>query len=344
MRVALVAPPWYPVPPEGYGGIELFVALLGDELVELGHDVTVFGRAGGGGRFEYVALARESASEELGGPEQLEHEFEYLERVYDAVVRAGFEVVHENSGYMGMLLAGQVAGDAAVVATLHGDLDSYDSGFLSVLDGRVRLVAISEAQRSMVEDVDWAGVVHHAVDARALRLEPRAGDYLVDLARITPDKGQHVAIEVARRAGRRLVLAGKVAEGDDEYFERCVKPHLGGDVEWLPNVEGRAKADLLAGAAAMLFPIQWEEPFGLAMAEAMVSGTPVVATPRGAAVELVEEGVTGFLAADVDGLVDAVRRVAEIDRRRCGERARERFSPRRMAREYEAIYRAALIS
>lgn len=140
----------------------------------------------------------------------------------------------------------------------------------------------------------------------------------------------------------RLVLAGKIAEGAQPYFEEEIEPHLGSQVEWIEDSAGKAKAELLAGARALLFPIQWEEPFGLAMVEAMASGTPVVATPRGAATEIVEEGMTGLLAEDTDGLVAAVRRLDQIDRKRCCEHARDRFSPRRMADGYEAVYRTAI--
>ena len=342
LRVAIVAPPWYPVPPNGYGGIEQVVFLLAEELQKLGHAVTLYGRQGGGGSFELVPMAPESWQLDLGGRDHAAREVTYLRHTYHMLQRRAFDIVHENSGYLGLLMAAVCQLQSATVGTLHGDLNEADGEFLRTIDHDVQLVAISRAQRAQVAGVRWAAVVHNAVDPGALEIGLQAGDYLLQLARICPDKGQHIAIDVAKRAGRRLVLAGKVVEDDQDYFHRMIEPHLGDGVEWVENIGGRDKARLLAGAAGLLFPIQWEEPFGLAMIEAMASGTPVVATPRGAAVEVVEEGVTGFLAAEVEDLVGAVERLAEIDRGACAEHARNRFSPRSMASGYAGAYQDAI--
>ena len=342
LAVALVAPPWYAVPPDGYGGIEAVIYLLAEGLAKLGHHVTVFGRQGSHEGFETVALAPETWAGELGGPKHTARELTYLHAAYLHIKHRAFDIVHEHSGYAGILLASLLDLQSAAVATIHGDLEEADGQFLAAVAGNVELVSISRAQRATVASVRWAATVHNAVDPGALRLGLQPGDYVVDLARICEDKGQHLAIEVARRAGLRLVLAGKVDEGSDEYFEREVRPHLGAGVEWQENVSGRAKAELLAGAAALVFPIQWEEPFGLAMVEAMASGTPVVATPRGAAVELVDEGVTGCLGEDVEDLVEALERARQIDRNACAAHARERFSPHRMAEEYVGVYLDAI--
>jgi glycosyltransferase involved in cell wall biosynthesis len=187
-------------------------------------------------------------------------------------------------------------------------------------------------------------MVHNAIDPSEYQPVVRAedkDDYVVQLARINPTKGQHLAIEFARRVGVPLVLAGKVDPDATEYFEKEIQPHVGNGVEWRENVVGSEKARLLAHARAMIFPIQWEEPFGLAMIEAMVSGTPVLATPRGAAVEIVEPGATGWLADDLDGLVRAYDRLGEIDLQRCAEVTRERFGPEQMGDGYLSVYEAA---
>lgn len=341
LRVALVSPPWYAVPPEGYGGIERVVFLLARELGGLGHAVTVFGRQGPVDGFELVALSPESWTRALGSSDHFAREATYVRRAYDLIRHRAFDVVHDHSGYLGLVVASLLELQSARVATLHGDLGEADAAFLSSIDKIVELVAISRAQQGLVAGVRWAGVVHNAVDTDELELNDEPGDYLLDLARISPDKGQQVAIEVARRAGRRLVLAGKVEPENREFFAKEIEPHLGKDVEWIEDVGGRDKARLLAGAQALLFPIQWEEPFGLAMIEAMASGTPVVATPRGAATEIVEAGVTGLFGQDADQLVEAVRHIGEIDRKRCAKVARERFNARRMADGYEAVYRTA---
>ena len=161
---------------------------------------------------------------------------------------------------------------------------------------------------------------------------------MIQLARISPKKAQHLSIELARRAGVRLLLAGKVDQDAIDYFEREIQPHIGRTVEWRENVSGEEKVRLLAEAQAMVFPIQWEEPFGLAMIEAMVSGTPVLATPRGAASEVVDAGITGWIAPDVDGLLDAYGRLDDIDLRRCAEHAGRRFGPQQMGDGYLSVY------
>jgi glycosyltransferase involved in cell wall biosynthesis len=342
LRIAIIAPPWYPVPPTGYGGIEVVVYLLAHELARHGHEVTVIGRQGGRNDFELLALSPESWTASLGSRDHQAREATYVRRAYQVIRQRAFDIVHDNTGYLGLVVASLLQLQSAPVSTLHGDLTEADGHFLTAIDVDVALVAISRAQQATVAGVRWAGVVPNAVDERELDFGPKPGDYLVQLARICPEKGQHVAIEVARRADKRLVLAGKVGEGADGYFKEQIEPHLHDGVEWVENVSGRDKSRLLAGAAAMIFPIQWEEPFGIAMVEAMASGAPVVATPRGAASEIVEEGVTGLFGADVDQLVEAVGRVNEIDRRRCSEYARDRFSAGRMAEGYLGVYRNAI--
>lgn len=342
LRVALVAPPWLPIPPKGYGGIEQVVYLLAMELQRRGHEVTVFGRQGSSPDLNVVALAPRSWSRDLGSRDQLARECLHVFRAYEIVRRRAFDVVHDHTGFTGMTHGASLRLSGPLVTTLHGDLTEAEGELLTALDGRVAMVAITAVQRGQVAGVRWAGVVHNAVDASDLMITTEKDGYLLSLARITPSKGQHLAIEVARRVGRKLVLAGKVDPDGEAYFRERIEPQLGEDVRWIEDVSGRDKAKLLACAHALVFPIQWEEPFGLAMIEAMASGTPVVALSRGAAPELVEEGVTGFLADDVDGMAEALGRIGEIDAAVCAQRARERFSPGRMAEGYETIYRSLI--
>jgi glycosyltransferase involved in cell wall biosynthesis len=227
---------------------------------------------------------------------------------------------------------------------LHTAISGPQCDFLAEVDHAVRLVAISRSQQALCPGVHWSAMVYNAIDPSEYRpvVGPQEkGDYVIQLARISPKKGQHLSIELARRVGVRLVLAGKVDQDATHYFEHEIQPHIGSTVEWRENVSGEEKAELLAGARAMVFPLQWEEPFGLAMVEAMVSGTPVIAMPRGAAAELVEPGITGWLASDVEGLVDAYRRLGEIDLRGCAARAAERFGPAQMGDGYLSVYEAA---
>jgi glycosyltransferase involved in cell wall biosynthesis len=344
-RIAMIVSPWYPVPPKGYGGIELMAYQLARELQLRGHDVSVIGQQGSKGPFETVAIAPESWSSQLGTRDQLPRENIFLYRAYDLVQRRAFDVVHDHSGLTGILLAASMRLSTPVVATLHGDLTEAEAEFLGAVDHRVHLVAISHAQQALVAGVDWRRVVYNAVDPSEYRPNTNRDqkhNYIFQLARISANKGQHLAIEIAKRIGVPLVLAGKVDKDSDDYFERQIQPHLGNGVTWHENVEGEQKQQLLANARAMVFPIQWEEPFGIAMVEAMVSGTPVIAMSRGAAAEIVEPGVTGWLATDVDGMVDAYSRLGEIDLERCVKRASERFGPGQMADGYESVYERAV--
>ena len=336
-------PPWYPVPPGGYGGTELVIHLLAGELVARGHRATLLGREGSaGGAYEFVELAPSSWRGQLGTRDQPGRECLHLLRAYDLLRRQPPDVIHDNMALTGLLLGAALDLPAPVVATIHSDLTEAEGEFLAAAAERVHLVAISAAQQAQARDARWAGVVYNAVDTTHLRVSTENDGFLLQIARVCPDKGQHLAIEVARRVGRPLVLAGKIAAGFDDYFEEMVRPNLGSGVRWIEDVAGDEKRDLLARAEAMIFPLQWPEPFGLAMVEAMASGTPVVALRNGAAGELVEPGVTGFLADSEAELVDALRRLDEIDPLACAARARERFSAARMTDGYLAIYEMAV--
>lgn len=342
-RIALISPPWYSVPPDGYGGIELVIYLLAKELGRRGHDVTVFAAQGSDPGVRVEALADAGWDQDLGTPNQRVREATYLRRVYDRLKSDRFDVVHEHNEYPGMMMAHTLGLPAPVVATVHGPIGEAEATFLREIDSEIGLVAISEAQASAAPGAAWDAVVHNAIDSSQLDFSAEKDGYLLQLARINPDKGQHTAIEVSRAVGMPLVLAGKLDRDPQsrQYFEKEIEPRLGTDVRWIENVQGDEKRRLLARARAMLFPLEWDEPFGLAMVEAMASGTPVVAFPRGAAAELVEPGVSGFLAADVAEMVELVRRVGEIDPHACRKHVENGFDPGRMASGYEAAYELA---
>ena len=339
----MIVSPWFPVPPIGYGGIEIVAFNLSRELSRRGHKVTVVGQEGSRGPFEVAAVAPAAWTSDLGMKDHIAREVLFLRRAHELIQGRAFDIIHDHSGFAGILIDA-VAAHPPAVATLHGDLLEAECDFLSEVDHDVALVGISRSQIAKCQTVRWSGMVYNAVDPAEYtpitRHEDKQ-DYIVQLARINPDKGQHLAIEVARRIGVRLELAGKVDPGAEEYFDTEIQPHIGDEVNWRENVHGEEKARLLAGARAMVFPIQWDEPFGVAMVEAMVSGTPVLAIPRGAAAEIVEPGVTGWLADDIDGLVQAYASIGEIDLLRCVERAVERFGLEQMGDGYLAVYEAA---
>jgi glycosyltransferase involved in cell wall biosynthesis len=304
----------------------------------MGHDVTVFGAEGSGPGVKMLADA--SWTRDLGGRDEAARLSTYLARVYTTLEGEHFDVLHDHAGYEGVVLALQSGVADAVVHTVHGELEEPMCTFYKEVMGRARLCAISVSQAATAPAIKFAGVVHNAVELPAAPPSVNHERYFIELARITPDKGQHLAIQLARQVGRKLILAGKVERsGEGErYFEDEIESHLGPTVEYYPNVAGAQKARLLARAAAGVFPLQWSEPFGLAMAECMVWGTPVLALRNGSTPELIEDGVTGFLAEDMKGLVDAARHIDEIDRTRCAEVARQRFGPRNMAERYLAVY------
>lgn len=269
-----------------------------------------------------------------------ERQFTYVARISKRLHRRQFDVIHDHTGPTGVLLA--LLSDAAptVVHTIHLPVPEPRHSFYREVDDRVRIVALSKSHASSLSGLRIAGVVHNAVDIEALAIGTAPDDYLLEINRIAPEKGQHLAIEVSRRSGRRLILAGKVGAYEEarRYFQEMIDPHLGSTVDYLGNVQGAQKATLIKQAAAGIFPIQWSEPFGLGMAECMASGTPAIALDRGASAEIIEQGVTGYVAGDIDELVSAVGRLDQIDREKCAIVARDRFSPRRMAQEYLEIY------
>lgn len=342
LRIAMVAPPWYPLPPRGYGGTELVAHLLHTELTRRGHQVTVFGATGS--LRGVTMLADAGWIPDLGSPWSAVREATYLARVYHHLEGQRFDVIHDHVGPAGVLLALHSGIAPVVVHTVHGEIIEPYATFYREVDQRARLCAISVSQATSAKAIRFAAMVHNAVEIPAGTPSRTKERYLIEVARIVSSKGQHLAIEVARRTNRKLILAGKVertGEGE-QYFEDLIEPYLGRTIEYYPNVHGAEKDRLVARAAAGIFPLLWEEPFGLAMAECMVAGTPVVALRTGSAPELIEPGVTGFLAEDVDGLVDAVNRLDEIDTMRCATVARERFSPARMADDYLKVYTEAL--
>ncbi len=336
MRIAQVAPLFESVPPLRYCGTERVVASLTDELVRRGHDVTLFASGESQTRARLVA-ARERALRL--DPEPGDELAPQVHEVTQVLERAGeFDVIHCHIGYLGLLLGRLVR--TPTVHTLHGRLDRPSMRPVYRHFRDLPLVSISDAQRAPLEGlgVRWAGTVHHGLALERFPFSPRGGDYLAFLGRVSPEKGLDTAIEVAQRAGRPLKIAAKVDRADQAYFERVIRPLLSRPgIEFLNEVGDEAKAELLGGALALLFPIDWPEPFGLVMIEALACGTPVIARPFGSVPEVIVPG-TGLLGRSVDELVAAVRRVHTIDRAECRRHVETSFSIARMVDRYEAIY------
>ncbi|WDZ88253.1 glycosyltransferase family 4 protein [Micromonospora cathayae] len=332
----MLVPPWYPVPPSGYGGLEQVVAGLVDGLIAGGHAVTLFGAGGWHGTdADYVPTVGDLQHERIG--ESLP-ELAHLARVHRLLSPADFDVVHDHTT-VGPLLADRRT--VPTVATVHGNPVGEYGDVLSLVHPSVGLVAISHAQRRSNPGLPWAGTVHNALETADFprKRSPGAGPVLW-LARFSPDKGPEVAIAACRAAGLPLVLAGKCTEpGERRHYTEVVEPLLGPDVRVLVNADRDTCLRLLAEARCLIMPIQWDEPFGMVMVEAMATGTPVVALNRGAVPELVRPGVTGLVCDRPEELPAALREVDRLRPEDCVAHVAEHFSTVGMARGYEAVYR-----
>lgn len=332
MRVALIAPPWTPVPPPLYGGTELVVDRLATGLQAAGHEVLLFTTGDSTCPVPRKFVLEEAQGMRIGSavPELI-----HAAAAYDAV--QDFDIVHDHT-IVGPFLAERFP-HLKVVTTCHGPLDGELARIYERIGDRVPIVAISHAQRKPAPHIPIARVVHHGIDASDFPFGDGGGGYFAFLGRMAPDKGAHRAMEVAHKAGVKLFMAAKMREPwEYEYFERFVQPHLDDDLVYLGEVPHERKLELLAGAAGLLFPIRWNEPFGMVMIEALACGTPVLAFPEGAAPEVVEDGRTGFLCHDEADMVEAIARVGSIDRATCRAAVEGYFSTDRMVAEHLALF------
>lgn len=345
MRIAQVAPPFETVPPSRYGGTERVVATLTEELVRRGHEVTLFAAGDSTTSARLVPTVERALWHQHPRPRDFNPYWAItLSEVWRHIEE--FDIVHSHLDYFGYPMAS--AGARPVVTTLHGRLDLPDLMPLYRHFNDVPLVSISNAQRAPIPDANWAATIYHGIEVDEYTFNPRMGGYLAFLGRISPEKGLDTAIRVARRAGVPLLIAARMplphlhdpnVRVDWEYWENEVQPLLEGkQVELLGQLAGKDKDDFLANAAALLFPIRWPEPFGLVMVEALACGTPVLALRDGSVPEIIDDGVTGFIRDTEDELVDAVKRIADLDRRRCRAEAEQRFSPATMTDAYERVY------
>jgi len=330
-----------PVPPPRYGGTERIVSYLTEELVRRGHDVTLFASGDSRTAARLVAVTERALRLDANSREVLAANFSReLGRVFGTAEK--FDVIHCHVDYLAYPFSRLVR--TPTLHTLHGRLDLPYLGPVFRDFPDVRLVSISDAQREPLASLklNWAGTVYHGLPVDRFPFVAQPGDYLAFLGRLSPEKQPEVAIEVARRAGVPLRIAAKIDANDREYVDRVVRPLLDDPlVEFIGEVEDDEKAAFLGGARALLFPIDWPEPFGLVMIEAMACGTPVIARPCGSVREIVEDGSTGFVGDTVDDLVEAVKRIDTIDRAACRRHVERRFSVARMVADYETLYRRA---
>jgi glycosyltransferase involved in cell wall biosynthesis len=335
MRIAQVAPLIESVPPKHYGGTERIVHYLTEELVRCGHDVTLFASGDSVTSAQLIAPCQRALRKNERCKDPIAREVILIDHV---VENAGdFDVIHFHTGYLHFAISRHLP--VPHITTLHGRLDVPDLVPLYQRFSDVPVISISDAQRAPLPWANWQTRIYHGLPEDLFQFNASGGHYLAFLGRISPEKGIERAIEIAKRVGMPLKIAAKVDRADRRYFKRAVEPLLNNSgLEWIGEISDRQKNDFLGNAHALLFPIDWPEPFGLVMIESMACGTPVIAYEAGSVPEVMEEGVTGFVVKEIDAAVEAVRRIPEIDREACRKVFEKRFTARRMADDYIDVY------
>jgi glycosyltransferase involved in cell wall biosynthesis len=335
LRIAQVAPLVESVPPKHYGGTERIVAYLTEELVRLGHRVTLFASGDSITSAELVPVCRRSFRQNKRATDYLSREVLLMDHVMQ---RAGeFDMVHFHTGCLHYLISRHLR--VPCITTLHGRLDTPELLRLYERFRDMPMISISNAQRVPWPCANWQGTIYHGIPQDLFRFHPQLGGYLAFLGRAAPEKRVDRAIEIAKRVGIPLKIAAKVDRVDRRYFKREIEPLLNDPhIEWLGEISDKDKDEFLGNAYALLFPIDWPEPFGLVMIESMACGTPVIAYAGGSVAEVMEDGVTGFVVKDIEQAVEAARRVRDLSRAKCREVFEKRFTANRMANDYISVY------
>lgn len=340
MRIAQVAPLWERVPPSAYGGIELVVGLLTDELVRRGHEVTLFASGDSISLAKLESVHPQALRLDPNVRECAIYEMLQLSRVFEQAQE--FDVIHSHMGCAALPYGKLIK--TPTVHTLHG-VFTPDNEKMFRHAHQLPYISISNTQREPRLGLNYVATVYNGVDVSSYKFyaQPDNPPYLAFLGRISPEKGTHLAIDIAKRSGWHLKIAGKVDVVDVEYYEQEIKPHIDGkQIEYLGEANHVQKNILMGGAVATLFPITWREPFGLVMVESMAAGTPVIAIELGSTSEVIVDGKTGFLCQDVDQCVAAIDKIPTLNRQDCRQHVVEHFSVQRMVDGYEAVYRQLL--
>jgi glycosyltransferase involved in cell wall biosynthesis len=333
LRILEVAPVWVPVPPHAYGGIEWIVHWLVEGLRERGHEVTLLTVGTSTAHEPTLATFPEPPERiETDVPAEALHAL----AIQDAVGRLSPDIVHDHT-----LLGPMMRTGVPHVATAHGPTDGIFGEYYRAVSERTPLIAISESQRAALPDANWLATIHNAVDLDTFELSEDRDEYFLFLGRIWRDKGTHLAVRAAREAGVPLKIAGRIVEPRERrYFEEEVEPLLGDGIEYVGEADLDMKRDLLAHARGLLCPILWDEPFGMVLIESLATGTPVITFDRGAAREIVDDGVTGAIVDSVEEMVEAMRTL-EADPRLCRKSVAARFDVQLMVARYESALRRA---
>lgn len=341
MKIAQVAPLYESVPPHYYGGTERVVSYLTEELVREGHDVTLFATGDSVTSARLVAATPRSLRSDRYCEDQFAHHMILLDKLFDEIDQ--YEFVHFHIDYLHYALTSRH--HIANVTTLHGRLNLPDLVPLYQQFSRMPVISISEAQREPLPWLNWQGTVYHGLPVHMLKFHPEPGKYLAFMGRISPEKRLDRAIRIAHRVGVELRIAAKVDPKDEEYFTDVIVPLIKPPyVDYIGEIGEKEKDDFLGNAFALLFPIDWPEPFGLVMIEANACGTPVIAYDNGSVPEVIENGVNGIIVNGIEDAVRAVQKVQELSRQKCRQVFEQRFTAERMATDYLKIYKACIES
>ncbi len=331
MRIAQVAPLIESVPPKHYGGTERIGSYLTEELVRAGHNVTLFASGDSVTNAGLIASCERSLRKNERCKDPVAREVLLVDHVVEHANE--FDLIHFHTGYLHFPICRYLP--VPHVTTLHGRLDMPDMGPVFDRFRDVPVISISNAQRQPLPRANWQATIYHGLPKEFFAFQPNQGAYLAFLGRISPEKRVDRAIEIAKRVSMPLKIAAKVDRVDRRYFKRDIEPLLTqSHVEWVGEISDQQKNEFLGNAYALLFPIDWPEPFGLVMIEAMACGTPIIAYDRGSVPEVVENGVTGFIVNEIEQAVEAVGRVPDVSRARCREVFEKRFTASRMASDY----------
>jgi glycosyltransferase involved in cell wall biosynthesis len=340
MRIAQVAPLYESVPPKYYGGTERIVSYLTEELVKLGHEVTLFASGDSVTKAHLAPQCHSALRLNRHCVDYIVHHVLMVERVFQQA--NDFDVIHWHIDYLHFSATRRITTPS--VTTLHGRLDMQDLIPLYREFSEIPVISISNSQRRPLPWINWQGTVYHGIPKDLYTYHDRPGRYLAFLGRISPEKRLDSAIEIAKRTGMELKIAAKVDRVDKEYFDTVIRPLLKHPlIEYVGEIGEAEKNDFLGNAYALLFPIDWPEPFGIVMIEAMACGTPIIARSNGSVPEVMQQGVTGFIVHDINEAVKAVERVASLNRRRCREIFEKRFTATRMAEDYIRIYQRLIL-
>ncbi len=347
MKIAMVSPPWFKIPPEGYGGIEVIVSLLADGLVDKGHEVTLFTVSSSSTKARMFSIFDKEMKSCLDGPPSsfLNTALTHTLASYIEISKGSYDIIHDHTWKEGLSCAAFI--DTPVIHTVHGPLDEENIRFYSLFKDHpgIYFVTISNYQQTRLAGLNYAATVYNGIDFPRYPYSEEKEDFFFYMGRFNEEKVPHLACEVAEKLGKKLILAGKVHEkAERSYFDQYIKPHLSNDISYVGELGhwSEEKMRLFSSARGYLYPIQWDEPFGITMVEAMACGTPVVTFKRGSAPEVVAHGITGFVVETMDEFIDAVKHVDEISPQACHERAENMFTARGMVDNYERVYMKVL--